>query len=64
RRAEIGFGGFEAWTETVYAEEQRNAERLDAKLKIEEHWLLRGVTGRGRATASAWSAGSGRCGRG
>ena len=48
RRAEIGFGGFEAWTEQVYAEEQRNAERLDAKLKIEEHWLLRGVTGRRR----------------
>ncbi|MFA6112926.1 MAG: ATP-binding cassette domain-containing protein [Sphingomonas sp.] len=46
RRAEIGFGGFEAWTDTVFAEEQRNAERLDAKLKIEEHWLLRGVTGR------------------
>ncbi len=48
RRAEIGFGGFEAWTETVYAEEARNAERLDAKLKLEEHWLLRGVTGRRR----------------
>ena len=48
RRAEIGFGGFEAWTEQVHAEEQRNAERLDAKLKIEEHWLLRGVTGRRR----------------
>ena len=46
RRAEIGFGGFEAWTETVYAEEARNAEKLDAKLKLEEHWLLRGVTGR------------------
>jgi ATP-binding cassette subfamily F protein uup len=46
RRAEIGFGGFEAWTEQVYAEEQRNAEKLDAKLKLEEHWLLRGVTGR------------------
>ena len=48
RRAEIGFGGFEAWTEQVYAEEERNAQRLDAKLKIEEHWLLRGVTGRRR----------------
>ncbi len=48
RRAEVGFGGFEAWTEQVYAEEERNAERLDAKLKIEEHWLLRGVTGRRR----------------
>ena len=48
RRAEIGFGGFEAWTEQVYAEEARNAARLDAKLKIEEHWLHRGVTGRRR----------------
>ena len=48
RRAEVGFGGFEAWTEAVYAEEARNAERLDAKLKIEEHWLQRGVTGRRR----------------
>lgn len=48
RRAEIGYGGFEAWTEQVYAEEERNAQRLDAKLKIEEHWLQRGVTGRRR----------------
>jgi ATP-binding cassette subfamily F protein uup len=46
RRKEIGFGGFDAWTEAVYAEEARNAERLDAKLKLEEHWLLRGVTAR------------------
>ena len=48
RRAEVGFGGFEAWTDQVYAEEERNAQRLDAKLKIEEHWLQRGVTGRRR----------------
>jgi ATP-binding cassette subfamily F protein uup len=48
RRAEVGFGGFEAWTEKVYEEEARNAERLDAKLKIEEHWKLRGVTARRR----------------
>ncbi|HYX46210.1 MAG TPA: ATP-binding cassette domain-containing protein, partial [Sphingomicrobium sp.] len=48
RRAEIGFGGFEAWTEAVYAEEARAAEKLDAKLKIELHWLQRGVTARRR----------------
>ncbi|QIG81462.1 ABC-F family ATP-binding cassette domain-containing protein [Stakelama tenebrarum] len=48
RRADVGFGGFEAWTEQVHAEEERNAARLDAKLKIEEHWLQRGVTGRRR----------------
>jgi ATP-binding cassette subfamily F protein uup len=48
RRAEVGFGGFEAWTERVYAEEQRAAEKLDAKLAIELHWLQRGVTARRR----------------
>src|SRR5689334_20524141 len=48
RRAEIGFGGFEAWTERVYEEETRAAEKLDAKLKIELHWLQRGVTARRR----------------
>src|SRR5947208_1352930 len=48
RRAEIGFGGFEAWTERVYAEEARAAEKLDAKLKLELHWLERGVTARRR----------------
>jgi ABC transport system ATP-binding/permease protein len=46
RRKDIGFGGFDAWTDAVYAEETRAAERLDAKLKLEEHWLLRGVTAR------------------
>jgi len=48
RRAEVGFGGFEAWTERVYAEEARAAEKLDAKLKLELHWLQRGVTARRR----------------
>jgi ATP-binding cassette subfamily F protein uup len=46
RRNEIGYGGFEAWTEAVYAEEARAAEKLDAKLKLELHWLERGVTAR------------------
>ncbi len=46
RRNEIGFGGYDAWTERVFAEDARNAERLDAKLKIEAHWLERGVTAR------------------
>jgi ATP-binding cassette subfamily F protein uup len=46
RRKDIGFGGYEAWMEQVFAEEARNADRLDAKLKIEAHWLERGVTAR------------------
>jgi ATP-binding cassette subfamily F protein uup len=32
--------------EAVYAEEARAGEKLDAKLKIEAHWLERGVTAR------------------
>src|SRR6185295_10124335 len=48
RRAEIGFGGFDAWTEAAYAEEARAADKLDAKLAIELHWLERGVTARRR----------------
>lgn len=46
RRKEIGFGGYDAWMETIYAEEARAADKLDAKLKLEAHWLERGVTAR------------------
>ena len=46
RRKEVGFGGYDAWEEQVYAEEARAAEKLDAKLKLEAHWLERGVTAR------------------
>jgi ATP-binding cassette subfamily F protein uup len=46
RRKDIGFGGYEAWMETIYAEEARAANKMDAKLKIEAHWLERGVTAR------------------
>jgi len=48
RRAEIGFGGFEAWMEKAYEEEARAAEKLDSKLAIELRWLERGVTARRR----------------
>src|SRR3546814_3325949 len=48
RRAEVGFGGFEAWTEKVYEAEARNAKRLDTKLAQELHWHQRGVTARRR----------------
>jgi len=48
RRHEVGFGGFEAWTEVVYAEETRIAEKMDTKIAQELHWLQRGVTARRR----------------
>src|SRR3546814_12257947 len=50
RRNEIGFGGFEAWMEKVYADDARAADTLDAKLTIEAHWLERGVTARRKRT--------------
>ncbi|WP_293704638.1 ATP-binding cassette domain-containing protein, partial [Sphingopyxis sp. UBA6723] len=46
RRKEIGFGGFEEWSDAVAAEESRAAQRLDSKLRLEAHWLERGVTAR------------------
>ncbi|MGB3753536.1 MAG: ATP-binding cassette domain-containing protein [Parerythrobacter sp.] len=46
RRKEIGFGGYDAWEESIYAEKARAAQKLDAKLKLEAHWLERGVTAR------------------
>jgi ATP-binding cassette subfamily F protein uup len=48
RRKDVGFGGYEAWEEAVYAEEARAADKLDARLKLEAHWLERGVTARRR----------------
>ncbi len=48
RRKEIGFGGFDAWMDAIAAEEARAADKLDAKLRLEAHWLERGVTGRRR----------------
>ncbi|WP_336986886.1 ABC-F family ATP-binding cassette domain-containing protein [Altererythrobacter aquiaggeris] len=46
RRKEVGFGGYEAWEEEVYAQQAREKHKMDAKLKIEAHWLERGVTAR------------------
>src|SRR3546814_15497323 len=41
RRAEVGFGGFEAWTEKVYEEEDRNAQGPATHLEPELTWLHR-----------------------
>ncbi len=46
RRKDVGFGGYEAWEDQVYTEETHAAEKLDARLKLEAHWLERGVTAR------------------
>lgn len=41
-----GFSHFEAWRDEVYAEEERDAHKLDRKIVREEHWLRYGVTAR------------------
>ena len=46
RRADIGFGGFEAWTEEVIEQDARAAAKLDTKLAQEAAWLVKGVTAR------------------
>ncbi|WP_343345823.1 ATP-binding cassette domain-containing protein [Sphingomicrobium sp. XHP0239] len=46
RRAEIGYGGFDKWTEEVLEEDRRRLEKLDEKLRQETEWLHRGVTAR------------------
>ena len=46
RRQEVGFGGYEAWMEKIYADEAQEASKIDARLKLEARWLERGVTAR------------------
>ena len=46
RRIEQGFGAFEAWRDTVLAEEEAERHKLDRKIVAEEHWVRYGVTGR------------------
>ncbi|MBV7256864.1 ATP-binding cassette domain-containing protein [Pacificimonas sp. WHA3] len=46
RRADIGFGGFEAWTEEILEQDARAQAKMDTKLAQEAQWLSKGVTAR------------------
>lgn len=46
RRMERGFAHFEAWRDEVFAEEERDAQKLDRKIVAELDWLRYGVTAR------------------
>ncbi|MDD7909240.1 ABC-F family ATP-binding cassette domain-containing protein [Pseudovibrio exalbescens] len=46
RRQEEGFSKFEEWRDKVFEEEERDQQRLDLKIKQEEHWMTYGVTAR------------------
>ncbi|GGE19681.1 elongation factor 3 [Aureimonas endophytica] len=46
RRLDEGFGSFERWRDKVLEEEERDLQKLSAKIEREEHWLRYGVTAR------------------
>jgi ATP-binding cassette subfamily F protein uup len=46
RRLDRGFDAFEAWRDSVLAEEERDAHKLKRRIAAEEHWLRYGVTAR------------------
>ncbi|MEL6423448.1 MAG: ATP-binding cassette domain-containing protein, partial [Pseudomonadota bacterium] len=46
RTLDDGFAKFEAWRDTLLAEEERDQHKLKRKIVREEHWLTYGVTAR------------------
>ena len=41
-----GFKDYDVWSEQIMDDEERQLERLDSKLRLENEWLHRGVTAR------------------
>lgn len=41
-----GYGDFDRWTEALFLEEERQLTKLNAKLRLEEDWVHRGVAAR------------------
>ena len=46
RRAPVGFGGFEAWRDRVWEEEDAQSQKLDRLIAQEEHWATYGISAR------------------
>ncbi|MEM6887675.1 MAG: ATP-binding cassette domain-containing protein [Pseudomonadota bacterium] len=46
RRQEKGFGDFEDWRDTVWAEEDAARHKLDRKIKAEARWAVEGISAR------------------
>ncbi|WP_018996571.1 ABC-F family ATP-binding cassette domain-containing protein [Hirschia maritima] len=46
RKLDRGYKAFDDWAEKVEAEDEKALDRLQTKLKAEQRWLMRGVTGR------------------
>ena len=62
RRQDIGFGGFEAWRDQMWEEEDMQRHKLNRKIKAEARWAVEGISarrkrnqGRVRALQDLWA---------
>ncbi len=46
RRCSIGFGGFEAWRDKIWHEEDEKIHKLDRKIRSESRWAVEGISAR------------------
>lgn len=46
RRREDGFGGFEAWRDQEWEEEDQRRHKMDRKIKAEARWAVEGISAR------------------
>ncbi|MEM5521839.1 ATP-binding cassette domain-containing protein [Sulfitobacter sp. AS59] len=46
RRQEFGFGGFEAWRDQMWEEEDMQRHKLNRKIKAEARWAVEGISAR------------------
>ncbi|GLO78574.1 ABC-F family ATP-binding cassette domain-containing protein [Sulfitobacter pontiacus] len=46
RRQDIGFGGFEAWRDQLWEEEDMQRHKLNRKIKAEARWAVEGISAR------------------
>ncbi len=46
RRCSVGFGGFEAWRDKVWREEDEKMHKLNRKILFESRWAVEGISAR------------------
>ena len=46
RRCSIGFGGFEAWRDKIWHEEDEKIHKLNRKIRSESRWAVEGISAR------------------
>ena len=46
RRCSVGFGGFEAWRDKIWHEEDEKIHKLNRKIRSESRWAVEGISAR------------------